>query len=65
MQAFAEAGLPPGVLNFLSTSKETAPALTAEIIAHPLVRKVNVSSEYELLSLVGSDPFLSSRVVTV
>ncbi|KAF9491691.1 aldehyde dehydrogenase [Pleurotus eryngii] len=37
---FAEAGLPPGVLNIISISRETAPELTAEIIAHPMVRKV-------------------------
>ncbi|KAF7426749.1 hypothetical protein PC9H_009118 [Pleurotus ostreatus] len=37
---FAEAGLPPGVLNIISISRETAPQLTAEIIAHPMVRKV-------------------------
>ncbi|KAF9490436.1 ALDH-like protein [Pleurotus eryngii] len=39
---FADAGLPPGVLNIISISRETAPELTAEIIAHPMVRKVAV-----------------------
>ncbi|KAJ3720157.1 aldehyde dehydrogenase [Lentinula raphanica] len=38
---FEEAGLPPGVFNFISTSRENAPRLTAEIIANPLVRKIN------------------------
>ncbi|GLB39348.1 putative aldehyde dehydrogenase [Lyophyllum shimeji] len=36
-----EAGLPRGVLNYVSMSREAAPALTAELIAHPKVRKVN------------------------
>jgi len=36
-----EAGLPAGVFNCISTSRETAPELTAQIIAHPLVRKIN------------------------
>ncbi|KAJ4483628.1 aldehyde dehydrogenase domain-containing protein [Lentinula aciculospora] len=38
---FEEAGLPSGVFNFISTSRENAPRLTAEIIANPLVRKIN------------------------
>ena len=37
-----QAGLPKGVLNFVSTSKEDAPARVAQIISHRLVRKVNV-----------------------
>lgn len=37
-----QAGLPDGVLNYISISRESAPALTAEMIAHPLVRKINV-----------------------
>ncbi|KAF9487174.1 Aldedh-domain-containing protein [Pleurotus eryngii] len=37
---FAEAGLPPEVLNIISISTDTALQLTAEIIAHPMVRKV-------------------------
>lgn len=40
---FHEAGLPNGVLNCISTSPEAAPALVKEIIAHPLIRNVNVS----------------------
>ena len=44
VELFQEAGVPAGVLNFISISRENAPALTAEIIAHPLVRNINVSS---------------------
>ncbi|KAF9459102.1 aldehyde dehydrogenase [Collybia nuda] len=41
VELFREAGIPKGVLSYLSMSKETAPALTAELIAHPSVRKIN------------------------
>lgn len=41
VELLQEAGLPNGVLNFVSMSRETAPTLTAELIAHPLVRKIN------------------------
>ncbi|KAF5390647.1 hypothetical protein D9757_002580 [Collybiopsis confluens] len=36
VELFQEAGLPAGVFNFISTSREDAPHLTAQIIAHPL-----------------------------
>ncbi len=42
-ELFQEAGLPAGVFNLVSVSREDSPALTAEIIAHPFVRKINVS----------------------
>ena len=42
-ELFEEAGLPKGVLNFLSISREASPELVSRIIAHPLVRHVNVS----------------------
>jgi acyl-CoA reductase-like NAD-dependent aldehyde dehydrogenase len=42
VELFHEAGIPKGVLNYLSISKEAAPGLTAELIANPLVRKINV-----------------------
>ncbi|TFY71895.1 hypothetical protein EVG20_g1109 [Dentipellis fragilis] len=40
VDAFQEAGLPAGVLNFLPMSREDSPRLTAEIIAHPHVKNV-------------------------
>jgi hypothetical protein len=43
-EVFEEAGFPPGVLNFISISREAAPALTAEIIGNPHVRTINVCS---------------------
>ncbi|KAG7097743.1 hypothetical protein E1B28_005064 [Marasmius oreades] len=39
-ELFKEAGLPDGVFNFVSISREDTPRLTAEIIAHPSVRKI-------------------------
>jgi len=45
-EVFEEAGLPHGVFNFISISKEKTPALTAEIIAHPFVRSVAVGFSY-------------------
>lgn len=41
-ELFEEAGLPAGVLNIISMSRESSPVLTAEIIAHPAVRHINV-----------------------
>ncbi|OBZ77471.1 Vanillin dehydrogenase [Grifola frondosa] len=44
-ELFDEAGLPNGVLNFISMAKEDSPMLTAEMIAHPDVRKINVNDD--------------------
>ncbi|KAJ7255331.1 Aldehyde/histidinol dehydrogenase [Mycena rebaudengoi] len=46
VQLFHEAGLPIGVLNYISMSRESSPALTAHIIAHPLVRKINAATAW-------------------
>ncbi|THH30801.1 hypothetical protein EUX98_g3381 [Antrodiella citrinella] len=40
-ELFTEAGLPDGVLNFISMDRKDAPKLTNEIIAHPLVKSIN------------------------
>lgn len=40
-EAFIEAGLPAGVLNFLITAPEDAAAVTEVLIAHDTVRRVN------------------------
>ena len=61
-ELFEEAGLPKGVLNFLSISREASPELVSKIIAHPLVRHVNVSLSSEDLFFSTHD--LSSRAVT-
>ncbi|KAI0073259.1 aldehyde dehydrogenase [Panus rudis PR-1116 ss-1] len=40
-ELLTEAGLPAGVLNFISMDRKDAASLTSEMIAHPLVRKIN------------------------
>jgi acyl-CoA reductase-like NAD-dependent aldehyde dehydrogenase len=41
VEAFVEAGLPPGVLNFIITAPEDAAQVTEALIAHDTVRRVN------------------------
>jgi len=41
IRAFAAAGLPPGVLNFLPTSPERTPQVTEFAVKHPKVMRVN------------------------
>jgi acyl-CoA reductase-like NAD-dependent aldehyde dehydrogenase len=40
-EVFHEAGLPAGVLNFITTTPEAADEVVGAIIAHPAVRRVN------------------------
>ncbi|MEY4039753.1 MAG: hypothetical protein RLZZ52_621 [Actinomycetota bacterium] len=40
-EVLIEAGLPEGVLNFISTTPEDADSVVEAIIAHPMVRRVN------------------------
>lgn len=40
-EIFEQAGLPPGVLNIVSTGRENAAAVTEALIAHPATRRVN------------------------
>lgn len=40
-EVFHEAGLPPGVLNFVTTDRESADEVVGAMIAHPAVRRVN------------------------
>ncbi|KAJ7512450.1 Aldehyde/histidinol dehydrogenase [Mycena galericulata] len=55
VQLFHEAGLPSGVLNYISMSRETAPALTAEVIAHPLVRKINFTGSDRVGRIIATE----------
>ncbi|KAJ7636930.1 Aldehyde/histidinol dehydrogenase [Roridomyces roridus] len=55
VQLFHEAGFPSGVLNYISMSRETAPVLTAEIIAHPLVRKINFTGSDRVGRIIATE----------
>ncbi|KAH9940865.1 aldehyde dehydrogenase [Epithele typhae] len=55
VEIFEEAGLPKGVLNFLPVSKEDSPARVAEMIAHPLVRKVNFCGGARVGSIIAQE----------
>ncbi|KAI0927689.1 hypothetical protein AcV5_008162 [Taiwanofungus camphoratus] len=55
VELLTEAGLPNGVLNFISTSREDAPARTAEIIAHPAVRKVNFTGSDRVGKIIAME----------
>ncbi|EJD05454.1 aldehyde dehydrogenase [Fomitiporia mediterranea MF3/22] len=50
-----EAGLPPGVLNYVSMSRETSPALTTELIGHPFVRHVNFTGSDRVGRLIAQE----------
>jgi len=50
-----EAGLPKGVLNFISMDKQDAPALTAELIAHPLVKKINFTGSDRVGKILAAE----------
>ncbi|KAJ7150967.1 Aldehyde/histidinol dehydrogenase [Mycena crocata] len=55
VQLFHEAGLPNGVLNYISMSRESSPALTAQIIGHPLVRKINFTGSDRVGRIIATE----------
>ncbi|KAI5118594.1 hypothetical protein M0805_004169 [Coniferiporia weirii] len=50
-----EAGIPPGVLNYVSMSRETSPKLTAELIGHPLIRHVNFTGSDRVGRIIAGE----------
>ncbi|KAI1115733.1 aldehyde dehydrogenase [Nemania sp. NC0429] len=50
---FHEAGLPKGVLNFISTSPANAPAVTEALIANPHVKKLNFTGSTAVGRIIG------------
>ncbi|KAI1751866.1 Aldehyde/histidinol dehydrogenase [Xylaria castorea] len=50
---FHEAGLPKGVLNFISTNPANAPVVTEALIANPLVKKVNFTGSTAVGRIIG------------
>ncbi|KAI0410054.1 aldehyde dehydrogenase [Xylaria palmicola] len=50
---FHEAGLPKGVLNFISTNPANAPAVTEALIASPHVKKINFTGSTAVGRIIG------------
>ncbi|KAH9477607.1 Vanillin dehydrogenase [Psilocybe cubensis] len=55
VELFKEAGLPDGVLNFVSMSRDSAPSLTSEIIAHPAIRHVNFTGSDRVGKIIAME----------
>jgi acyl-CoA reductase-like NAD-dependent aldehyde dehydrogenase len=52
-EVFEEAGFPPGVLNVLTHTKEDAPDVGDELIAHPAVRRISFTGSTEIGRIVA------------
>ncbi|KAL5498738.1 hypothetical protein ACEPAH_2093 [Sanghuangporus vaninii] len=50
-----EAGIPPGVLNYVSVSRETSPVLTAELIGNPVIRHVNFTGSDRIGKIIAGE----------
>ncbi|RPI34628.1 MAG: aldehyde dehydrogenase family protein, partial [Chloroflexota bacterium] len=76
-EIFEEAGFPPGVLNVITHTREDAPEIGDELIAHPAVRRISFTGSTEVgriiaeksghylkravLELGGKDPLIILR----
>lgn len=54
LEAFEEAGVPPGVINMIQTRREDAAAVTEAIISHKAIRKVDFIGSQAVGRIVGS-----------
>ncbi len=52
--AIQEAGLPPGVVNFITNAPEDAAAIVEAIIAEPAVRRVNFTGSTRVGRIIGA-----------
>jgi acyl-CoA reductase-like NAD-dependent aldehyde dehydrogenase len=52
-KVFVDAGFPPGTVNLIHHSKETAPAIVKELVCNRHVRKVNFTGSVEVGRIVG------------
>jgi acyl-CoA reductase-like NAD-dependent aldehyde dehydrogenase len=53
IDAFVEAGLPAGAVNFISHSAEDAPAVVEALISHPATRRVNFTGSSRVGRIIG------------
>ncbi len=54
VDAFEDAGLPPGVVNFVTNAPADAAAIVDAMIAHPAVRRVNFTGSTEVGRLIAA-----------
>lgn len=52
-EIFEEAGLPPGVLNVITCTREEAPEVGDEMIANPAVRRISFTGSTEVGRIIG------------
>ena len=52
-EIFEEAGLPPGVLNVITSTREDAPEVGDEMIVNPAVRRISFTGSTEVGRLIG------------
>jgi acyl-CoA reductase-like NAD-dependent aldehyde dehydrogenase len=52
-QVLQDAGLPPGVVNVVTNSPETAPQIVEALIAHPAVKRVNFTGSTRVGRIIG------------
>jgi acyl-CoA reductase-like NAD-dependent aldehyde dehydrogenase len=52
-EIFEEAGLPPGVLNVITSTREDAPDVGDEMIVNPAVRRISFTGSTEVGRLIG------------
>ncbi|MDM0111715.1 aldehyde dehydrogenase [Variovorax sp. J22R133] len=53
IEALQEAGLPPGVVNFVTNAPDDAPAIVEAMVAHPAVRRVNFTGSTRVGKLIA------------
>jgi acyl-CoA reductase-like NAD-dependent aldehyde dehydrogenase len=53
VEAFHEAGLPKGVLNFIVNAPEDAPAVIDSLIAHPAIKRVNFTGSTRIGRIIA------------
>jgi vanillin dehydrogenase len=53
VDAFVEAGLPAGVVNFISHAAADAPAVVEALISHPATRRVNFTGSSRVGRIIG------------
>ena len=54
-EAFYEAGLPPGVLNFITNAPDDAPEVISALIAHPAIRRVNFTGSTRVGRIIAKE----------